>query len=204
MAIHRSAFPESAWTKLGRRVVEEYYLWHLLGSHPLVWAIGAFVDHKCVGFCISGVFSASTSGFLSKNRNLLIAHLALKPWLIFDPVFFEKLRSGKNLLKRFKAKNRVPIDNVPARVVDSFGILAIAVAPSSQGLGIGQILMNDAENAAINHDFGKMDLTVNPSNLGAIRFYENLGWVRRFENHTWKGTMVKEIGPGRESLLKSD
>ena len=197
-AIHRSAFPESAWTKLGNRVVEEFYLWHLLGPHPIVRATGAYVEGQCAGFCISGVFHASTSGFLSKNRNLLITRIVVKPWLIFDPVFVGKLKSGQMILQKFKKKNQER-DSVPAKAVDSFGILAIAVDPVRQGLGLGQLLMDDAEKAAIDHDFSKMDLTVNPGNHGAIKFYERLHWVKKsHQNEMWKGVMVKELSPVRE------
>ncbi len=197
-AIHRSAFPESAWTKLGGSIVEEYYRWHLLGPHPIVRATGAFVEGRCAGFCVSGVFHASTSGFISNNRKLLIARLALRPWLLTDPVFIEKLRSGLKILKRFKAKKRKTASNPPEKAVDSFGILAIAVDPSRQGLGIGHVLMADAEKGAVEDNFSKMDLTVNPKNHGAIKFYEKLGWVRFKQNKLWTGTMLKNIQTARE------
>ncbi len=203
-AIHMSAFPDSAWTKLGVRVVSEYYLWHLLGPHPIVRATGVYVDRQCAGFCVSGVFNSSTSGFLSKNRNLLARRLILKPWLILDPVFFEKLRSGAKLLRRFKARNRNESAKVSTKAVDSFGILAIAVDPRSQGLGIGQLLMDDAEKAAVEQAFSKMDLTVNPGNLGAIRFYEKLGWMKLSRNDIWKGTMVKNLTQSTKSSQLSD
>jgi ribosomal protein S18 acetylase RimI-like enzyme len=191
--IHRLAFPESAWTKLGGTIVEEYYLWHLLGPHPIVRATGAFVDGNCSGFCVSGIFQASTSGFLSKNKNLLMKRLALKPWLVIDPVFFDKAKSGVNILRRFKKRNR-GIQS-PAPPIDSFGILSLAVDPESHGLGIGQLLMSDAEKSAIDQNYSKMDLTVNPGNRSAIRFYKKQGWVKVYQNDIWKGVMIKQLEP---------
>lgn len=193
-AIHRAAFRESAWTRLGGRVVEEYYLWHLLGPHPIVRATGAFLGDRCAGFCVSGVFSRSTSGFLAKNRNLLVARLVMKPWLILDPVFFGKLKSGKKILKRFNAIKTATVHSTTPKRAESFGILAIAVDPACQGLGIGQVLMDDAEKAAVENKFLKMDLTVNPQNGGAIRFYEKLNWTKSQQNGAWKGLMIKEVG----------
>ncbi|QQS42013.1 MAG: GNAT family N-acetyltransferase [Acidobacteriota bacterium] len=192
-AIHRLAFPTSAWTRLGGKVVEEYYLWHLLGPHPIVHATGVFVDDRLAGFCISGVFNASTSGFLSKNRNLLVWRMTVRPWLVFDPVFLSKVRSGVNILNRFRKRNRRPAERTSGNPTDSFGILAIAVDPSQQGLGIGQLLMEDAERTAIELRFSRMDLTVNPENHSAIRFYEKLNWVKQVKNESWKGVMVKKL-----------
>lgn len=190
-----SAFPQSAWTKLGERVVEEYYLWHMLGPHPIVRASGVYVDGRCAGYCVSGVFNASTSGFLAKNRTLLVTRLAIKPWLMFDPIFFEKLKSGRKILKRFRVKHRDETNKTATTAVESYGILAIAVDPTNQGLGIGQLLMDDAETAAMEHNFLKMDLTVNTANQGAIRFYERHNWIKSYTNEVWKGVMIKDLSP---------
>lgn len=192
-AMHRLAFPDSAWTKLGGRIVEEYYLWHLTGPHPVVRATGVFMDGEFAGFCISGVFHASISGFLARNLDRLMMRLALRPWLVLDPAFFGKLKSGRKIMKRFKSKNRDRTQPTAAAAADSFGILAIAVDPRRQGLGLGQLLMDDAEKAAIELDFRKMDLTVNPTNVNAIRFYEKQNWVKLRVNDTWKGVMIKTL-----------
>lgn len=197
--MHRLAFPDSAWTKLGGRIVEEYYLWHLTGPHPVVRATGVFVDGEFAGFCVSGVFQASTSGFLARNLNLLMMRLAVRPWLVLDPVFFGKLKSGRKIMKRYKSKNRDRTQPIAAAAADSFGILAIAVDPRRQGLGLGQLLMDDAEKTAIKLDFQKMDLTVNPQNISAIRFYEKQNWVKLRVNDKWKGVMIKTLQPSVDS-----
>lgn len=194
-AIHRLAFPTSAWTRLGGNVVEEYYLWHLEGPHPIVHAIGVTVDDRLAGFCISGVFRGSTSGFLSKNRNLLVWRMSVRPWLMFDPMFLGKVKSGANILKKFRKRKRQSAKQTSGSPADSFGILAIAVDPSHQGLGLGQLLMDDAEKMAIELDFSKMDLTVNPENHSAIRFYERLNWVKQVKNDSWNGVMIKTLTP---------
>ena len=88
----RLAFPESAWTKTGPRLVEEFYLSHLVRPHPIVHAISGFVDGKCAGFCISGIFEFRTTGFLSENKNLIAKSIAAKPRLLFNPVFSARRR----------------------------------------------------------------------------------------------------------------
>jgi ribosomal protein S18 acetylase RimI-like enzyme len=76
----------------------------------------------------------------------------------------------------------------------SYGILAIAVDPRRQGLGLGQILMDDAEDHAVELGFERMDLTVNPENVGGVRFYERLNWKKFYRDGMWKGVMTKDIG----------
>lgn len=199
-SIHKLAFPESAWTRLGQKVVEEYYLWHLLGPHPHVRAMGAFVEGECVAYCVSGVFNGSTSGFLRNHRRLLALQIAKKPWLLLDPVFVSKLRSGLAILKRFSKKRVIerPPDREP-----SFGILALAVHPECQSKGMGQQLMEDAELAARTLNYRKMDLTVDPRNTNAVRFYERQDWQRHIEAGNWKGTMVKDLGVASQVPLGS-
>lgn len=189
--IHQLAFPHSAWSRLGRSVVERYYLWHLLGPHPIVRAMGAFADGELAGYCVSGVFKGSTSGFLSKNRFHLLLKVLTKPWLILNAEFIGKMRSGAKILKRASTRE---LETAPKKSREpSYGILAIAVSPSHQSLGIGKLLMDDAEKAAVDMHYHQMDLTVNPSNVDAVRFYERLGWQRFAENDTWTGMMIKPI-----------
>lgn len=193
--VHRQASPESAWTKMGQRVVEEFYLSHLLRPHPVVNAVTAFLDGKCAGFCISGVFKFRASGFLAENKNLLALSIAARPWLLFNPMFREKLKTGVRVLKRFDAKKQslltAPAGQSPR--IDSFGVLVIAVSPRYQGLGIGKLLMENAEGKAAELGYKKMDLTVNTDNHNGIKFYESLNWRKHFTNHNWAGVMTKKL-----------
>lgn len=184
--IHIAAFPESAWTKLGKEVVKKYYKWQMDASHPLVLAKGVFLGERCVGFCFSGIFNGSTSGFLHKNKNLLVTRVCLKPWLVLSATFRQKLINGNRFSKNFKQKSLAQ-----SKQTDSYGILAIAVSPKHQGLGIGKILLDDAEAAAIQNKFRKMDLSVNVDNTSAIKFYEKLGWEKKPKGDEWSGIMIK-------------
>ena len=75
-----------------------------------------------------------------------------------------------------------------------FGILAIAVHPDFQGLGVGQALMAHAESVARIQQFPQMQLSVAPDNQQAVRFYERLGWQRIVKpGHEWKGDMIKPL-----------
>jgi ribosomal protein S18 acetylase RimI-like enzyme len=94
-------------------------------------------------------------------------------------------------------------DAVPRK---SFGVLAIAVDPASQGQGTGAILMAEATRRAIAQDFLAMHLTVHPTNTAAVAFYRGLGWVELKEpNGTWVGRMTLSlVGDADKSALQSD
>lgn len=192
--IHCLAFPESVWTKLGEDIVEKFYLSHLHSSHHMVQATGAFYEGGCVGFCFSGIYHLRVSGFISKNRNAIAMRLAIKPWLLFDPLFFRKLKRGVHILKRFSDKKQSLADqkNVPHKI-KSFGVLVIAVLPDYQRFGIGKLLIKDAEEKALKLGFKQMNLKVNTDNYKGINFYENLSWEREFVNQSWDGLMIKKL-----------
>lgn len=188
--VHVDSFPQSALTKLGHDIVERYYLWQLTGPHKKVRAVGAFVDDDCVGFSFSGVFKGSLSGFVNNNRPALFKKVIFRPWLLLDEMFIERLMSGVkvlSILNRTPAKQLPTFEDRPA----SYGILSIAVKGSCQGLGIGKLLMLDAEREAVECGFTCMHLTVNPDNKKSVAFYERLGWERRVVGDRWKGSMVK-------------
>ncbi len=191
--IHMGAFPHSALTRLGREVVRRYYEWQLLGPHDVV-ALGAWQGPHLVGFCFGGTFRGATGGFVRKNRVFLTARILIRPWLAIDPMFRGRLSLGTHLL-RVRSKPG-PVPTTPSDPpVRSFGILSIAVDPQCQGLGIGKLLMMEAEGVALRKGFRSMNLTVHPTNHQAISFYERLGWARNLNDGSWSGSMCKALVP---------
>jgi ribosomal protein S18 acetylase RimI-like enzyme len=200
VAVHRRSFPDSALTKLGGEIVRRYYLWQLTGPHKKVRAVGAFLDDACAGFSFSGEFSGSTSGFIGRNRNYLIREVALHPWLIFNPLFRRRIYSGLRILKNFSRKKNDG-DGPDRKREKSYGILSIAVAPEFQKLGVGQLLMRDAEHEAVKCGYERMHLTVSPENERAIRFYRKLDWEKLSRNGDWTGSMYKRLdSSGAENI----
>lgn len=183
--VHVAAFPSSALTKLGNEAVQRYYHWQLTGPHD-VYAIAGFANEALVGFCIGGIFRGALSGYVRKNRRFLMLRVLLRPWLLSNPIFRERISLALKLGKRKKKPG--PISNVS---VQSFGILAIAVHPQYQGHGVGRLLMQDAELHARREGFTRMHLTVEPSNSNAIRFYLGLGWEKVEKENAWTGQMQK-------------
>lgn len=190
--VHLDSFSQSALTKLGTAIVQRYYLWQLTGPHKDVRAVGAFVDDDCAGFSFSGVFNGSTAGFLEQNKSFLIKQVLFRPWLILNPVFLKKMLYGVNALRRFNKKQKTPQKNPQIKSLP-FGILSIAVSNKYQKLGIGKILLHDAEQKAVKCGFEQIELTVNPGNRNAVKFYENLDWKKSPPGEKWKGYMVKML-----------
>jgi ribosomal protein S18 acetylase RimI-like enzyme len=190
-AVHMLAFPESALTLLGTEAVRRYYEWQLVGPHDVV-ALSAMLDSELVGFCFGGIFRGAMSGFVRKNRKFLIGHVLAHPYLVRNPIFRNRLATGARVLKSH-AKPAAPAPGPSNRSLNHFGILAIAVHPQRQGLGIGKVLMAEAEAVARRQGFQEMDLTVNPTNLQAVEFYERLNWTRFSKDTVWKGQMKKSL-----------
>lgn len=188
--VHVRAFPGAAMTKLGKGAVRRYYEWQLLGPHD-VHAFAAFKEGKCLGFLFGGVFRGSTSGFLRKNRLFLLARLASRPWLLGNPLLRERLRFSLGALRRSKQKPAAAKQKTGNP--QAFGILSIAVDPRSQGLGVGKLLMAEAEERARRSGFCRMELTVHPGNSQALQFYESQHWVRYSAGGDWEGAMRKNV-----------
>ena len=190
-AVHLMAFPESALTMLGTEAVRRYYEWQLVGPHDVV-ALSALLDSELVGFCFGGIFRGAMSGFVRKNRGFLIGHVLAHPYLVRNPIFRDRLAAGARVLKSH-GKTQAPSPRPPSQSLNYFGILAIAVHPGRQGLGIGKLLMAEAEDAARRQGFQEMGLTVNPGNHQAVEFYERLNWIRFSKDSAWTGHMKKSL-----------
>jgi ribosomal protein S18 acetylase RimI-like enzyme len=189
-AIHMAAFSDAALTKLGADVVRRYYEWQLLGPHE-VYTCGAFIDGKCVGFYLGGAFRGATSGFLQQNRKFLVKRVLTHPWLLTNPLIRTRVKFSLNTLRR-SAKPRSQ-ESQPEKKGKQFSILSIAVDPQCQGLGIGKLLMKEAEAAARQHDFQELSLYVKTDNHQAVGFYESIHWKKFLKKGKWIGNMTKSL-----------
>lgn len=188
--LHKKAFTDSVLTKLGNEPIRLYYEWQLTGPHDC-YAIGVFdQDNTLLGFCFSGVFRGSLSGFLQQNRKILVRYILTHPWLITNPLVLDRI----NIALRIFRKKPPKIPLLKKEQIRSFGILSIAVDPDRQGFGIGKIIMELVEKEAFIKGFSQMHLTVHPTNVGAVAFYEHCGWLKKNnQSGNWTGSMIKPI-----------
>ena len=187
-AIHMHAFPSSFLTALGAGAVSRYYQWQLEGPHDAA-CVGIDVNKQLAGFCLAGTFRGATSGFIRAYRGYLGLQIALRPWVLANAEFRDKLRHGWSSLAR--ARRRPAAVNAPRTA--SFGVLAIAVEPLHQGADLGKRMMFECEAIARANGFARLHLTVHPENKQAVGFYERLGWTRVPADETWAGYMTKDL-----------
>lgn len=190
--VHRSAFPSSTLTRLGRSAVRRYYQRQFEEGQEL-HAYGAFNISAMGGFLVGGRFKGALSDFLRLNRLHLALLLACRPWVLFDPYVRARVRQGIRILwPGRKGHKTQPVRRIPQLQPD-LGILAIAVDPSLQKSGVGRLLMAHFEEAARNAHHSRICLSVNPGNQSAIRFYEKLGWQKSMVGSEWSGGMEKTL-----------
>lgn len=170
--IHIRAFPDSSLTKLGIEAVRRYYVSQMDEDNDCL-AIGAFQNNSMIGFVYAGIFHGVLTGFLRNNRWYLFSRVLTHPWLVLNPMFRDAIKLA---LRKLQQKEHPPAPVIISR--QNFVILSIAVDPEMQQKGIGQALLDYAENEAAKRGFMRMVLTVNPVNAKAIRFYEKNKWVK--------------------------
>jgi ribosomal protein S18 acetylase RimI-like enzyme len=187
--VHSRAFPESALTRLGLEAVRRFYEWQLSGPHDHEF-VGIRRDGNLLGYAVGGVSRGAMAGFVRRNRGFLVRRVMLRPWLVCTCRFRGRLKLGLGSLARRKPS---PPPAQPKAAGRSFGILAIAVDPAAQGLGLGKNLMNHLEGLARAQGFDRMHLTVAVNNSGAIAFYERLGWMKHYSGGEWAGGMTKRL-----------
>lgn len=194
--IHLEAFPDSALTRLGADSVKRYYHWQLTGPHRCV-ALAACDGDRIYGFAFAGQFSGALGGFLQRNKWILLSRTAFRPWLVFNPIFRDRIHmalrslSGRISRRRRGRAKAAAVGRAPS--VPSFGILSIAVSPSSKRRGAGSMLMARCEEYAREWNLKRMHLSVATDNLEAIRFYERIGWKKEPSVDAWQGLMIKEL-----------
>lgn len=122
--LHIKAFTDSTLSKMGHEPTRRYYEWQLVGPHDC-YAIGVFgQENTLLGFCFSGIFRGSLTGFLQKNRGFLIRWILTHPWLAMNELIIDQIKMARNL---FTKKPQVKMGK------PSFGVLSIAVDPERQG-----------------------------------------------------------------------
>lgn len=192
--MHVDAFPDSVLGRLGVEAVRRNYQWQLEGPHDLTALIAEQGD-RAVGFLFGGVFRGSTIGFIKREKWFLVRRIVTHPQILARGVGWNRLLLGFRLLVRRAAP---PQPEVPAAVPErSFGVLAIAVDPSAQGIGVGGRLMAEALDRAVAGGFERMHLSVHPGNVGALEFYRSLGWRELNEpDGRWAGRMTRPLADG--------
>lgn len=186
--LHCAAFPGAALSRLGPRVVAQYYRWLLEGPHDAdAW--GAYAGDELAGFCFSGVWRGAEAGFVRNRWPHLAGAILRRPWLAWSPFFRTRLRLGLRLLF---SRPRPPAPT-PAPAREHYGIQSIATSPARRGGGHGRLLMQRAEECARTRGFRSIFLSVHADNQVAIGFYTRLGWHKTLTNGVWNQGMTRHL-----------
>lgn len=199
--VHLLAFPHSVTTMLGRNAVRRYYDWLRDPVHDAVPLV-AESEGRLLGFCIGGVFRGAMLGYLRRNMLFLTRTVVLHPGVALQSRFRSRAMSGLRLIMRVGKRalkqrfGALPSSQQAALPEPAFSILAIATDPRRRQSGVGRALMGAAEAEARRLGFRRMNLTVEASNTGAIRFYEALGWRQVETKAGWQGEMERWLESG--------
>lgn len=200
--IHQAAFPDSAMTHLGPRVVERYYRWQFIGDHPAPFATGFRRDGVLVGYLFGGLRRDAVSGYARRFLPTIV-------WgALTHPGGVRRLagpKVGQVVRLMFRRRPAVSVGqsvsgwvvaNAAGSAKPSFGVLSIAVAPAAQGSGAATALVAAAEARARDLGLDQLHLTVDPGNARAVRFYEREGWERVADSGaSWAGRMRRSLEP---------
>jgi ribosomal protein S18 acetylase RimI-like enzyme len=167
-----------------------YYAQQMVAANNC-FALGAFLDGEMVGFIYAGIFHGVLNDFIRKNRLFLAGRVIVRPWLLLDPLFRDAIRLA--VRKLTQKKHAVTIAHATRPQDQPFVILSIAVDPDHQRAGVGQLLMDAAEEEALRGGFQRMSLTVNLDNAKAIRFYKNIGWAIDRNASSRSIEMIKQL-----------
>jgi ribosomal protein S18 acetylase RimI-like enzyme len=181
--IYVAANPKSLLTSFGHRQIRHYLSWQLKAKH-MAAATAAEVDGEVAGILLL-VKNNDLPGYLKQNKWFLSRSFVRNIGVLFTPLFRVRatqcVRCLLNPPKSWK------------RQTGTVRVLCIAVHPKFQGMGIGGRLLKSAEELAYSRGHDRAELTVNPTNVSAIRFYERWGWEKLTVDGQWAGAMQKHF-----------
>jgi len=180
-----AAFPHSLSSKLGTEFVSKMLSMYVEKNNFIITVES---DDECMGFVTALVpeneHSCSTRESINFTFNDLLKGLIRKPWLFLHPVILREYKVGLEMLrKKFKGNFKQLQTDAPdltklsPEIINSVGLIDIAVQPKYQGKGYGSILLNAFENHCRQIGKHKMHLSVKPDNYNAIQSYKKNGWI---------------------------
>lgn len=191
-AVHRTAFPRAAVSRLGREVTQRYLDSLVSGPHDIV-ALGAFENDWLVGYCLAGEWNSPEAHFLRTNLLFMAWHVLAHPWTLTDPFFRDRIKNGLELIRPRRSRRPDPQQKTEEPKPQTFTVLYLAVEPNYQRRGIGRSLLMAAEDAARHRGFNQVNLSLYLDNFKAITFYEHNGWQRVCTDARWIGYMSKSL-----------
>ena len=176
------AFPDSLSSALGISYVKNLLSFYLSGDNFLIYVED---QGKCIGFVTGMVpkseFLCSTREAIDLTYSDILKAILRKPWLLFHPVIinninlvWELIVKKTGLIKKEKIKKSHT--NFLPEIMNSVGLIDIAVLPEWQNKGMGGFLLKIFEDHCYEIGKGRMHLSVKPENVQAIKLYQKNKW----------------------------
>ncbi len=169
--VHMDAFRGYMNASIGRAYVRRFLCWFSRRSDGI--ALAAAVDGRVVGYVVGAPIGYERS----MNRDLLWAAargLALRPWLVLEKRFVERLGQRARQLLGWSAVHRPSLPDLPQPVMSLVGI---GVSAEGRGSGVGRALMEEFERRCRHDGVRAMRLSVYASNQAARTLYDRAGWT---------------------------
>jgi ribosomal protein S18 acetylase RimI-like enzyme len=183
---------DSAITLLGYKPTCRYLRW-LIQDRGTLAAVCVENDGKIAGFLIGCDPTAQQQAKFAKEHFLFLAVSVLRaPLVVFKP--FVRNKIIWTIQKRLSLKSLEIEEKNPALRPKSFRVLDLAVDPACQGIGIGKILMDEAERIARAMGLTHISCSARLNNSQAIKFYEKQGYKRVCEGSETL-LLQKQLGP---------
>jgi GNAT superfamily N-acetyltransferase len=198
---HRTAFPSSLSSALGKRYVTSMLSWYFSTPKAFIFHI-ITEEGRCAGYC-GGIIAdgslgtGSASGMAQHTFWSAIWAFATHPWVLFHPEVLAKwpvikknilVRLGLKKKNHFTQEQQEKMSNEP-----KVGLVVIGVDPQYQGKGFGSMILKEFERRAV-EEYGikNLQLSVLANNSKAIRAYEKNGWQRGVQQGN-SLSMFKEV-----------
>ena len=170
--VHAKSFPESFSTRLGKKLLANYY-YEFYREAPHLFLVCENDEGKMCGFVMGYVLGKTNaiSNFMKKNR-LRMGMKVLGLLLCFDKLAWRKV---KNTL--FKKKTPEQAQSAP--VIDKTGegdLLSICVTEDMRGTGAAVEMVNSYNRVLLEHGHKVCYLTCETSNPRGLAFYRKLGY----------------------------
>jgi ribosomal protein S18 acetylase RimI-like enzyme len=176
--IHRQAFPDSRSTQFGKLYVQKMFTWFLTYQPNLSFV--AKQDGIIVGYVIGAIGGYGRKLFRYALLEVVVG-LLMHPRLWFKRSTFLLWYSYLQGLLPKWVRNKV-VTPSDANIPISAALAGIGVEPDCQGSGIGRMLMNRFEQAAVQQGAQFLTLSVFADNHPARKLYEKSGWIKDNED----------------------
>ena len=161
--IHLEAFKGFFLSGLGKNFLFTYY--NAVRENDRGILLGCFEDEQLLGFCAATTLSSGFNSYLIKKDFIEFSRIGIK-------LLFSKPKGLIRLFKNFTKSNPSVSDEG-----NYAELLSIGVSPTTQGKGVGKLLLSDLENILREKGIKQLSLTTDfHDNDKTLKFYKSLNY----------------------------